>query len=84
MLPGLIASIRSIIILPSAMAESWKFFRLVRLPALCSFELTHCTISFSMIGLPVLASRDRIDSVYARISCQMSASVSVALPSLRS
>lgn len=42
-------------------------------PADWSLVLTHCTISFSMMGFPVLASLVRIDNVYALINCHINA-----------
>lgn len=55
--------------------RTWKLLIAEDFPAVCSLLLTHWTISFSMMGLPVLASRVSTDSVYARISCQISAEV---------
>lgn len=59
--------------LPSAIDESWKLFKLLVLLASFNLVFTQATISFSIIGLFVLAKLDRMDNVYARIICQMRA-----------
>ena len=52
---------------------TWKLFKELFLWALASLLFTQVTISFSTMGLPVLASCVSIERVYALISCQINA-----------
>lgn len=52
---------------------TWKLFNELFFWELASLLFTHVTISFSTMGLPVLANCVNIESVYALINCQINA-----------